>query len=179
MSDNSSPSVIWSSFKCAEHQIRKCFVLGSNYIWEWIGVGASPTPVNILFSMSSIQAVLAPDYLSQGILYKKSAKMFVLFSQLWKIYWNYLRNFSKLRNWGIPCPNACLLCNCVDESPSHLFYNCSFPHHLWLKFAAWANQSVLKALNIPNPVTYWQEILLEGLREWQNVVNVGGYVGSV
>lgn len=64
------------------------------------------------------------------------AKMSVL---MWKI------------RWGIRCPDLCVLCNCSDESPSHLLFNYSYNRSLLLSFTKRSDECLWKVMNAPIP----------------------------
>lgn len=43
----------------------------------------------------------------------------------------YLNTFDRIRGWGLPPPDCCLLCEKDDESPAHLFLQCPIRLDVW------------------------------------------------
>ena len=48
---------------------------------------------------------------------------------------------DRLSRWGLATPSSCLLCNLVDESRQHLFFECSYAAEVWNYFSQKAHVS--------------------------------------
>uniref|UniRef100_A0A8R7TFV3 Reverse transcriptase zinc-binding domain-containing protein n=1 Tax=Triticum urartu TaxID=4572 RepID=A0A8R7TFV3_TRIUA len=59
---------------------------------------------------------------------------------------------------GIPCNDACNLCDQEDESPLHLILKCSYARTVWQQVANWSDTPAL--------ATHAQET--ESIMEWSN-----------
>ena len=52
----------------------------------------------------------------------------------WIVSRNRLPTRDRLLGWGMNVPSSCLLCASVDESRSHLFFQCPFSNQVWTSF---------------------------------------------
>ncbi|KAL9281109.1 putative reverse transcriptase zinc-binding domain-containing protein [Arabidopsis thaliana] len=52
----------------------------------------------------------------------------------WVVAWNRLHTRDRLISWGLNIPSVCVLCNVLDESHNHLFFQCQFNEEIWSFF---------------------------------------------
>ncbi|KAL9811976.1 putative reverse transcriptase zinc-binding domain-containing protein [Arabidopsis thaliana] len=52
----------------------------------------------------------------------------------WVVAWNRLHTRDRLISWGLNIPYVCVLCNVLDESHNHLFFQCQFNEEIWSFF---------------------------------------------
>lgn len=52
---------------------------------------------------------------------------------MWKLRHDKFNTFDRLRLWGKPAPENCILYNHSQESPVHLYFNCDFTREVWAK----------------------------------------------
>lgn len=111
-------STVWSDILRQRDETTKVMKCNVNYsaIQYGKGIGLSLSNIN-----EALQILAEIDQLEDGIWYGKSSKMAIL---LWRLRWNMLPTFSRIREWGETCPDKCVLCEEVDETPDHLFINC-------------------------------------------------------
>lgn len=50
---------------------------------------------------------------------------------MWRLRWDWLHTFDRIRDWGMPAPKRCALCDIDDEKPAHLFFKCNYSSELW------------------------------------------------
>ena len=120
---NSSP--MWVHMMKSKEMIQSSFDFNED---SRKGTGTSISLKNI---MITLQPPGAADPLAEGVWTCRTSKMAIT---LWRLRWNRLHTFNRLRQWGQEVPDVCTLCGEVDETPEHLFLNCNFSRELWLKF---------------------------------------------
>lgn len=54
----------------------------------------------------------------------------------WLVALNRIPTRDRLLNWGLQVPSLCLLCNSVDETRDHLFWDCGYSYALWSQVAS-------------------------------------------
>ncbi|KAL9299590.1 putative reverse transcriptase zinc-binding domain-containing protein [Arabidopsis thaliana] len=52
----------------------------------------------------------------------------------WVAAWKRLHTRDRLTQWGLNIPTVCVLCNVVDETHDHLFFQCQFSNEIWSFF---------------------------------------------
>lgn len=55
---------------------------------------------------------------------------------MWRLRWDKLATFDKIRLWGREASASCAFCNAVEETTDHLFFRCSYSKDIWLKVAS-------------------------------------------
>ena len=54
----------------------------------------------------------------------------------WLVALNRIPTRDRLLSWGLQVPSLCLLCNSVDETRDHLFWDCGYSYALWSQVAS-------------------------------------------
>lgn len=54
----------------------------------------------------------------------------------WLVALNRIPTRDRLLNWELQVPSLCLLCNSVDETRDHLFWECGYSFALWSQVAS-------------------------------------------
>lgn len=54
----------------------------------------------------------------------------------WLVALNWIPTHDRLLNWGLQVPSLCLICNSVDETRDHLFWDCGYLYALWSQGAS-------------------------------------------
>ncbi|AEE32078.1 copper ion binding / electron carrier protein [Arabidopsis thaliana] len=57
-------------------------------------------------------------------------------SPLERLTRNRLHICDRFISWGIQVPSLCLLCNALDETRQHVFFDCPFSHEVWSFFCS-------------------------------------------
>jgi len=71
---------------------------------------------------------------------------------LWKIKWNHLTTFQRLRDWGLQNNLACLLHTTQEHgTKAYLFFNYPYYRNVVLAVAEALNNSFWKLASIPIP----------------------------
>lgn len=101
--------------------------------------------------MKDILCFLSPpgqiDPFASGIWSKKPVKFAVF---LWRIRCGLINSFMVLRQWGIPTPDYCVLCEEEIKSTSHIFFNCNCSREVPLEVSqAVVNAWWRKSFTIP------------------------------
>ncbi|KAL9683140.1 hypothetical protein QQ045_014956 [Rhodiola kirilowii] len=65
----------------------------------------------------------------------------------WLAVQNKLLTRDRLRQWGVLCDKSCVLCELMDESRNHIYFDCSFSKEIWVK--------VLQFLNVETHFSSW------------------------
>lgn len=73
------------------------------------------------------------DMLADGIRTSWCSKMSIA---LWRLRWNRLPSFSRMRRWGMSTLDRCLLCNDKEETTGHLFLTCNYNKFVWNTFSS-------------------------------------------
>ena len=152
-------SHFWKAFVSERNLVDKCLDCRANSTIMW----RSGSPINKLGGIvESIRDRKHKDMLAEGIWSKMPTKFSIL---LWRVKWDHLNTFRKLRNWRVQVPPACLLCNLEDETRSHLFFNCFYSRSLLIPLAEHLDFAFWKIMNIPVPTQSSPDIRLGDLTE--------------
>lgn len=142
-----SQSPMWASILRAVELTEKCVICRPGYRFEWKGKGSTQTKKNIY------ETIAHPSYVNplvEGIWVNKSSKMSVT---LWRLRWNCLHTFERLKLWRTQVPEYYTLREEEDESPDHLFINCRYTRKFQLDFTELMRGVLWRIMEHLNPTT--------------------------
>ena len=91
-----------------------------------------------MFSASKLWHSLHPDPalvpLYKAVWFKKRIPKHAFIT--WLLVWDRMKTRDKLIAWGINVPASCLLCGHMNESTTHLFFECDYSNDVWNRLFA-------------------------------------------
>lgn len=137
---------------------------GSNYMSQWKTLDFQPKLKNIY----NFYRLAAPTEPFAGRLWSCEVSKMVIC--VWRLLWNRLICTKKwgnqvpdrMRSWGIPTPEKCVLCGECDENPAHLFFLCNFSQIVWQRLMATMGIPLARSCINPLRSQQWQK----ELRRW-------------
>lgn len=116
------------SVLAAKTKIRQCAILGANWNLQWSG-GEKETFKNIY---QIVKRRSEKDVYVRGIWASSILKMSL---SLWRLRWDHLHMFLRIRQWGRVTPNYCILCSKVEETTKHLFFSWDYSKQILQKIS--------------------------------------------
>lgn len=91
-----------------------------------------------MFSASKLWHSLHPDPALvpwyKAVWFKKKIPKHAFIT--WLLVWDRMKTRGKLIAWGINVPASCLLCGHMNESTTHLFFECDYSNDVWNRLFA-------------------------------------------
>lgn len=155
-------SPIWTNILPNNESLADYLVCKENYVTEWIVPDLQPTMSNLY---SYFRLTAPADPFTCGIWSDQASNMSLC---KWRLRWNNLHCFKRLREWRMQVPDKCLLCDKEDETAPHLFINCDYSRALWNMFTTKAGGYLDQLLNrtLTSRADIWVGNLIEAIK-WQ------------
>ncbi|KAG7599502.1 Reverse transcriptase zinc-binding domain [Arabidopsis suecica] len=103
------------------------------YLWK-IGLHAPSNRFSTADTWNSLHPITTSVTWHKAVWFKNHIPKHAFIS--WVVAWNRLHTRDRLRNWGLSIPSVCVLCNQLDESRNHLFFECEFSSEIWRSFTS-------------------------------------------
>lgn len=102
---SSSNSTIRKSILSRNERIVRCAVVGPRNTIQWRADGEIPSTQNIV---STIRRMDNRVSYARGIWATTIPRMVAV---IWRLRWDNLHTFDRIRSWGLPVLDSCVLCD--------------------------------------------------------------------